>query len=618
MVASVPEIPLPEMSLQDANLGSGPEAADDLGAAPDVDASVQIDRLEQLARVTAELAAAEDLDQVVDVVVSHVHDVLDAAISGFMLRDGDELRFVASKGLSSNVVKEWARFGVAANTPASEAVRTGKPVLVEETEESERRYPLLRGYLHHGRSLVCLPMIAAGEAIGAISLSFETWQPAQRELGFLATFANTTAQVIQRIRAAETAALRAAQLALLADASAELASSLDFHATLTKVAQLAVPRLADWCTVDIVENGILRTLAVAHSDPAKVNWAWQLQARWPLDPDAGNGSPHVVRTGRSEFYPEITDEMLVALARDQEHLRVARELGLSSGLTVPLTARGRTLGALSMIRAGGGRPYGRDDLAVAEDLGRRAGTAIDNAVLYRSSRDVALQLQRAVLPEVPPSVCRCAVAAIYRPSARAEVGGDFYDILDLGDGRIAAVIGDVMGHGVPAAAAMAQMRSAVRAYASLDPDPGSVVTALDRMFAALCIRQLVTLIYAVLDPATGDLSVVNAGHPPPLVLAEDGGSRLVQGVPQRPLGVGGEPRTPLHDRLRAHDTVLLYTDGLIERRDEDIDEGLQRLRDAAGLLQIRDLRAATNRLVSRLHNDEIGDDVTAVTLRLPD
>jgi serine phosphatase RsbU (regulator of sigma subunit) len=271
-----------------------------------------------------------------------------------------------------------------------------------------------------------------------------------------------------------------------------------------------------------------------------------------------------------------------------------------------------------MLRAGRGPAYGPPDLAVAEDLGRRAGMAIDNAVLYRSSRDVALQLQRAVLPEVPPSVRRCAVAAIYRPSARAEVGGDFYDILDLGDGRLAAVIGDVMGHGVPAAAAMAQMRSAVRAYASLDPDPGSVVTALDRMFAALSIRQLVTLVYAVLDPASGMLSVVNAGHPPPLVLAEGGASRLVQGVPQRPLGVGGEPRTPLRDRLQARDTVLLYTDGLVERRDEDIDEGLQRLLDAAALLQVRDLRAATNRLVSRLHNEEIGDDVTAVAVRLPD
>jgi serine phosphatase RsbU (regulator of sigma subunit) len=270
-----------------------------------------------------------------------------------------------------------------------------------------------------------------------------------------------------------------------------------------------------------------------------------------------------------------------------------------------------------MLRAGSGPRYGPADLAVAEDLGRRAGMAIDNAMLYRSSRDVALQLQRAVLPEVPPTVLRCAVAAIYRPSARAEVGGDFYDVLDLGDGRLALVIGDVMGHGLHAAAAMAQMRSAVRAYASLDPEPDSVVTALDLMFKALCIRQLVTLVYALLDPESGDLRLVNAGHPPPLVLAPEGSSRLVRTTPQRPLGAGGEPRVALHDRLQPGATLVLYTDGLVERREEDIDAGLGRLVDAAQLLQVRDLRAATHRLVGRLHDDEIGDDVTAVALRLP-
>jgi GAF domain-containing protein len=605
MVASLPEVPASDLPDPVLDATTVPAPAPDL------------DRLEQLARVTAELAAAETLDQVIDIVVSHVHRVLDAAIVGFMLRDGEELRFVAYEGLAASVAQQWASFAVAANTPASEAVRTGRTVVIHEGEDSEARYPLLRGYLHPGRSLVCLPMIVAGDAVGAISLSFDGWQPGQRELEFLATFANTTAQVIQRIRAAETAALRAAQLALLADASAELASSLDYHATLTKVAQLAVPRLADWCTVDIVEGGALRTLAVAHADPAKVNWAWQLQRRWPLDPEATTGSASVVRSGRSELYPEITDEMLVATARDEEHLRVARELGLSSALTVPLTARGRTLGALSMIRAGSGPAYGPDDLAVAEDLGRRAGMAIDNAVLYRSSRDVALQLQRAVLPEVPPSLRSCAVAAIYRASARAEVGGDFYDVLDLGDGRLAVVIGDVMGHGVQAAAAMAHMRAAVRAYASLDPDPASVVTDLDRMFAALCIRQLVTLLYVLLDPGSGEVSLVNAGHPPPLVLGQDGSTRFVSAPPQRPLGVGGERRDPMHDRLDRGATMLLYTDGLVERRDEDIDEGLRRLQDAAGILQVRDLRAATNRLVGRLHNEEIGDDVTAVALRLP-
>ncbi len=173
----------------------------------------------------------------------------------------------------------------------------------------------------------------------------------------------------------------------LAEATSTLAESLDYQVTLAKAARLAVPRLADWCAVDIVDGSPLpKRLAVAHVDPAKVKYAHEVEQKYPADPNAPTGLPHVLRTGKSELYSDIPDELLVAVTKDAEHLRVARELGLRSAMIVPLLARGRTLGAITFAMAESGRRYDADDLAFAEDLARRFAIAIENAELYRAER----------------------------------------------------------------------------------------------------------------------------------------------------------------------------------------------------------------------------------------
>lgn len=197
------------------------------------------------------------------------------------------------------------------------------------------------------------------------------WVPGTSELDFLTTFADTCALAIGRINSQTDAVERAAHLAFLAEASAELSSSLDYRATLSRVARLAVPRLADWCAVEILQDGHLRTLAVQHEDPAKVVWAWELQDRYPSDPKAPTGARNVVRTGVGELYAEITDEILVAAAHDEEHLQLMRDLNLRSALVAPLVARGRALGAITLIRCDTARPFTQADLSVVEDLGRQ-------------------------------------------------------------------------------------------------------------------------------------------------------------------------------------------------------------------------------------------------------
>lgn len=177
------------------------------------------------------------------------------------------------------------------------------------------------------------------------------------------------------------------RLRFLAEASSLLAGSLDYTTTLQSVAHLAVPGIADWCAVDVVDDdGVIERLVVAHVDPDKVDMARSLQQRYPSDPNASFGVPHVLRTGRSEIYPVIDDALLRASARDDEHLALLRAVGLRSGMIVPLLARGRVLGAISLVAAESGRTFGEDDLALAEDLARRAAAAVDNARLFSQAQ----------------------------------------------------------------------------------------------------------------------------------------------------------------------------------------------------------------------------------------
>ncbi len=574
-------------------------------------------RLQQIAQVSAELGAAESMQAVVDAAVTHAATAIGASVTSLLLTEGEQLHLLAGAGLQPGVSEAWERFGLNDHNPASEAARTGRPVVLADSDQVERAYPVLRGYMPAGRSLVCLPLDSAPPAVGVIGLTFEAgWVPGPTEMHFLTTYADACGQAIRRVQASAQAATRARHLSFLARVSEELAGSLDFRETLRNVAALAVPELADWCAVQIVQDGALVTLAVAHVDPAKVRWAEELQQKYPPDIDAPTGPAAVIRTGVGELYPRISDEMLVAGARDEDHLRRSRELDLRSALIVPLSAAGRTLGAFTLLRTGAAPPYDEADLRFAADVGRRAGMAIENSRLYEQSQDVALQLQHAVLPDRAPRLPGWDLAAHYAPGGRGGVGGDFYDAVGLPDGRVAVVIGDVMGHGVSAAAAMAQIRAAVRAFVTLDPAPARLVANLDTMFARLEITQLVTLVYGVADPGADRFSFVNAGHYPPVLVSADRGARLVRSRPRLPLGAGGDERVESTVEFGGSTVLLLYTDGLVEHRGEIVDVGMDRLVRAApqlagGPLAGR-LAALTDELVGTGAAD---DDITAFAIR---
>ena len=417
--------------------------------------------------------------------------------------------------------ERWSTFSTSADLPAAEVIRTGRRLVVSGRDAILARFSDVpaRGL----ETLVALPLGSGDDVIGSITLSFtESRHLEEAEVEFLDILSSACAQSIGRIAAQREAAHQRAKLEFLAQAATELASSLDYQATLARVARLAVPTFADWCAIDLVDDGRLRRLSVAHVDPAKVQLAHDLAERYPADPDAAHGAWQVMRTGRSELIAEITDDMLTAGAVDAEHAEIARALHLRSAVTVPLVARGRVLGVMTWVAAESERHYTPDDLALAEELAQRAAVSLDNADLHSQTLAAAVQLQRAVLPDALPAAQGWELAHHYSPAGRTEVGGDFYDVIEREDGRLVLFIGDVMGRGVAAAAAMAHVRAAVRAYAALDPRPQVVLAHLDQMFDHYGSEQLVTLLYLLVDPGRDEARIGNAGHPPPVLLRADG------------------------------------------------------------------------------------------------
>jgi GAF domain-containing protein len=574
------------------------------------------ERLTSLARAAAEMLLAKDLDEVSEIVTGHLADAAGATVASLsVLVEENRLRLVGMRGGRPGAMDRWRTYGVA-GTPAGDCVASAEALILTGREEIRSRYPDLESAAEGERSLVCLPLLIGGRPIGVVTMTF----PGRRsfsgtELEFFSIMADTCSQAIDRLRALSAASDRAAKLRFLADASAELASSLDYQVTLANVVQAAVPWFADWCSIALVLDGELKTLAVAHVDPSKVALARQFEERYPPDPAAGQGSYQVFRSGESQLTPEITDEMLELLVEDEEQREFVRALNLRSAIAVPLKLGDRVLGVVTWVAGEHGRRFTSDDVAFGEDLARRAAVAIDNAQLHTEVREMAVRLQRAVLPTGLPTLAGWELAAHYSPAGHLEAGGDFYDVLALDGGRMAFFIGDVMGRGVQAAAAMAEMRSVVRVLVAVDPDPAAVLERLDTFFDRYALNQLVTMLYVVADPASDEVAIANAGHLPPVVIHADGYAETLAVHEDLLLGAGIAHRSVAVFPLLPGDALLAFTDGLVERRNEDIDDGQERLLRACIGTRSGALADVLEELVRVVTDPARDDDVAALLVR---
>jgi PAS domain S-box-containing protein len=399
---------------------------------------------------------------------------------------------------------------------------------------------------------------------------------------------------------------------LLADASAVLGASLDYESTLQQIAELAVPRLADWCSVSVRRGPLLQALAVAHSDPAKVEWGRRYSERFPIRLDEPGGIAEVFRTGQAQLVPEVTTAMLDAAGLDPEQRRLIGELGMTSVMLVPMATPERTVGVITMTSAESGHRFTDDDLELAEELGRRAGTALENARLHTELGEVARTLQRSLLPPRLPEVPGWSLRSLYVPATgQAEVGGDFYDVFPTAAGWM-AVIGDVAGRGAAAASLTAMARYTLRTAGSLVGTPAMGLARLNenlraRGELALCTAAIVLL----RDDA--EASVVSAGHPLPL-LVRDGRAQLV-GRTGPLLGAFDHGHwLPAPVTLEPGDVLVLFTDGVLDARGRNGDGRFGEERLAATLAGATDADDAIRRIRSALEDFSGGEhtDDTAV------
>ncbi|MFE9438495.1 SpoIIE family protein phosphatase [Streptomyces sp. NPDC006602] len=390
------------------------------------------------------------------------------------------------------------------------------------------------------------------------------------------------------------------RLELLHDAGVRIGTTLDVTRTAEELTEVAVPRFADVAAVDLPDA------VLQGEEPGPLGGAGTPLRRVALG--SVHGMPHLYGVGDPVHYVPSTPQarslesrqsvlepvLLEAegwLAQDRARLERVLAAGIHSLITVPLRARGATLGVVSFYRSDKPAPFEEDDLSLAQELAGRAAICIDNARRYTREHNTALALQRSLLPRGRPEQSAVDVAYRYLP-AQAGVGGDWFDVIPLSGARVALVVGDVVGHGLHAAATMGRLRTAVHNFCSLDLPPDDLLTHLDDLVGRLdrgegwavdnsqadCGIVGATCLYAVYDPVSRRCTLTRAGHPFPAVVAPDGTVEFVDLPSAPPLGLGGMPFETVELELAEGSQLVLYTDGLIEDRHRDIDAGLDQLR----------------------------------------
>lgn len=483
--------------------------------------------------------------------------------------------------------------------------------------EADRMDASLRRVLATGESAIDLQVVGAApdstdRRHWSINL-YRVHSGSGRPIGV----AGVGTDVTRRQVAAREAASARRNLALLNEASARIGNSLDLETTARELLDVAVPGFCDLASVDLYQ-GLLTgdeappgrwdaPRAEGYGDGSaalrRVAFASAVSDA-PLITTPGCGSRGDTPTEVGEVHRySFSSPCANALRAARVHSIPGEDGSLvQSTLAVPMVAHDTVVGLVQFSRAKGSEPFGERDRALAVELAARAAVCIDNARLYRREHERALILQRSLLPPGDPEAAGLDIACRYLPGNTAtEVGGDWFDVIELPGHRTALVVGDVMGRGLRAAVAMGELRTAVRTLALLDLEPAEVLSALDEVArglgspigaqqasraahksreADLSEVYLATCVYAVYDPVTRRCTFANAGHLPP-VLVEPGEEALLLDVPPgMPLGVGGEPFEEVEVELPEGALLALYTDGLVESRHHPLDEGLRAFRTA--------------------------------------
>ncbi len=603
-----------------------------------------VQRSAAMAVVAADLANAAALADLAEIALRGAR-VLGASSSALAAFDSaGALRLHFARGLADTVAATAAEADVALppegvvvelddELPTQYTARHGERLLLTDLDAAVARFPRMAelGPALGVRALAALPLRVEGRLLGSFVVIWDTEHVfAADDVELLDALTAQIAQSVSRLRseaerATAVAAMAAAnqRLQLLADAGRMLSSGLDIADQLDRLAELVVPALADWCWIVVTEEqGRMQEVAWAHRDPARRDDVGDyVHAMVPGMSDE-HAARVVTRTGRPLVVPELDDEHIARILPDPGVRETLLRLAPRSALVVPLVARGRVIGAMGTANGADRGPHAPAEIETAVEVGRRAGLALQTARLHEQQRDLADALQRSMLT-APPRTDGCEIVVRYVPaSAGVEIGGDWYDAFVDPDGAVVLAIGDVVGHDRHAAAAMGQLRGLLRGVGYADGgSPAEVLTRLDRAAAGLALGTMATAVLARLDRRTGEEAVLrwsNAGHPPPVLVEPGGGVRLLE-APTADLLLGVAPDRPRTDHdcvLPAGSTVLLYTDGLVERRDRHLDAGTAALTAALGEYGGLPLEELCDRVLERLFLPGAEDDVALLAFRV--
>jgi serine/threonine-protein kinase RsbW len=590
-------------------------------------------------KVVSDLAAAITVEDVAAVIVERSQEAMRASGAALIVVDEGpvgaedavpQLRSLRSEGLSDDLLR--ALRDAAGGQLTLELAQGVRSVALDERLQVAQ--PGLAAALRTAglNGLVVVPVSADSRRLGVLVLGFgraadpgdliSLEEPTARhttgsaDIDLLWTLGRQAGQALVRAQLHEETARQAERAAFLLEAARLLAGAEDVNETVHRLAELAVESLADLVVIDLVTEQGLERPAARHRDPQRQHLADALRERHLTARRESHPSVRALREGQTQWVRRLQPGVLASIAADDQHAEAAEGLDLVSIVAVPLIADGRRLGVVTLCADQSRGGFTDADVEMAEQLGLQVALVVAKAQRYELDVRTSHALQASLLPPEPPAIGGLATAVRYLAATQGvEVGGDFYDAVELTDGQVALAVGDVVGHDITAAATMGQLTSVYRALLVDRPVPSAMIDRLQASWSLLGLRRMATALFATLDPANGQLRIASAGHLPPLLITA-GHAEFLPVAPSRMLGAPAAPAPALEwsGVLPAGATLVLFTDGLVESRSADLDEGMAHLLMAAEAAATADPDELCDRLLTDLTGAHRADDIALLAL----